>query len=73
MEREHLDILFVDETHLKQGSNENMPLIDPWNPFYLKRYGFKKGRRLIGPKIRTAELSGIQKWRGQIGSTAKEF
>ena len=39
MERMHLDILFVDETPLKQGSNENMSLIDPWNSFYLKKYG----------------------------------
>ena len=44
MERERLDLLFVDETHLKRGSNEDMSLIDPWNPIYLERgMGLKKG------------------------------
>ena len=44
MEGGQIDLLFVDETHLKRGSNEDMTLIDPWNPIYLERgMGLKKG------------------------------
>ena len=44
MDQEQFDLLFVDETHLKLGSNEDMSILAPWNPLYVERgMGLKKG------------------------------
>ena len=44
MEKGHLYIMFVDETHLKRGGNEDMSAFNPWNPMFIERgFGLKKG------------------------------
>jgi len=44
MEKGHLNVMFVDETHLKRGGNEDMSAFRTRNPMFIERgFGLKKG------------------------------
>ena len=52
MESEQLDVLFIDETHLKKGMNEDLSLLNKSTPTYLEReFGMKNGGGGNGLKI----------------------
>ena len=37
-------MLFIDEIHLKKGTNEDLSLLNKWTPTYLEReFGMKNG------------------------------
>ena len=72
MESEQLDVLFIDETHLKKGTNEDMTLLDKWTPTYLERdFGLKNGGGKIvlkSPKLKYLEWNPIVKDKEWVSS-----
>ena len=44
MEEEQIDIMFVDETHFRQGANNDLSIFKPWTQYYKERgFGEKNG------------------------------
>ena len=44
MEENHIDIMFADETHFRQGANNDLSVFKPWTQYYKERgFGEKNG------------------------------
>ena len=62
MESEQLDVLFIDETHLKKGTNEDLSLLNKSTPTYLEReFGMKNGGIMVlkSPTLKYLERNSM--------------
>ena len=63
MESELLDLVFIDETHLRKGNNVDLSAFAPWSPIFLERdFGMKMGGWENGSTLRVYDSFGMESY-----------